>query len=50
LAKYSQPIRYSIEDKGGFVPVDVNRWICEHILSDQPGLLDDAGAGSVYAH
>jgi hypothetical protein len=37
LAKLGQPIRYSVEDKGRFVPVDVNRWISEHTISAQPG-------------
>jgi hypothetical protein len=37
LAKPGQPIRYSVEDKGRFLPVDVNRWISEHTISAQPG-------------
>ncbi len=50
LAKPGQPIRCSLEVKGRFVPVDVNRWISEHTISAQPSLLDDTGAGMVHAH
>ncbi|MBT8367416.1 MAG: hypothetical protein KJP23_22210 [Deltaproteobacteria bacterium] len=50
MAKPGQPIRYSLEDKGRYVSVDVNRWISEHTISAQTSLLDDTGAGIVHAH
>jgi hypothetical protein len=31
--KPGQPIRYPVEDKGRFVPVDKNRWISENTIT-----------------
>ena len=31
--KPGQPIRYPVEDKGRFIPVNVNRWISEKTIT-----------------
>jgi len=43
-----QPIRYPVESKGRFVPVEVNKWLDEHAIKT-PGVqsLDDTGATEV---
>ena len=43
-----QPIRYPVEPKGRFVPVDVNKWLDDHAIKT-PGMayLDDTGATKV---
>jgi len=46
--KSGQPIRYPVESKGRFVPVQVNKWLDEHAIKT-PGVLsiDDTGATKV---
>jgi len=40
-----QPIRYPVEPKGRFVPVEVNKWLDEHAIKTPGGKsLDDCGA------
>jgi len=39
-----QPVRYPVEDKGRFVPVDFNRWLGEHTIGSTSSPLDDTGA------
>lgn len=43
-----QPIRYPVESKGRFVPVEVNKWLDDHAIKT-PGVesLDDTGATKV---
>ncbi len=43
-----QPIRYPVESKGRFVPVDVNKWLDDHAIKTPgaPGV-DDTGATKV---
>lgn len=42
-----QPIRYPVESKGRFEPVEVNKWLDDHAITT-PGVLDvdDTGAGT----
>jgi len=49
--KPGQPIRYPVEDKGRFVPIDVNKWFGEHTIN-VPLLphVDDTGAGAIQKH
>ena len=43
--KPGQPIRYPVEEKGRFEPVDVNKWISENtIVSNAIPAVDDTGA------
>lgn len=43
-----QPIRFSVEDKGRFVPVNVKKWINEHTIHSHPiSDMDDTGAGAI---
>ena len=46
--KPGQAIRFPIEDKGRFVPVEVNEWLGEYTINvpDMPEL-DDTGAGKM---
>jgi len=46
--KPGQPIRYSVEAKGHFLPVEVNKWLDDHAIKT-PGVIsiDDTGATSV---
>jgi len=43
-----QPIRYPVESKGRFVPVEVNKWLDDHAIKT-PGVIsiDDTGATQV---
>jgi len=43
-----QPIRYPVEPKGRFVPVEVNKWLDDHAIKT-PGVpgIDDTGATEV---
>jgi len=43
-----QPIRYPVESKGRFVPVEVNKWLDDHAIKT-PGVqgVDDTGATAV---
>ena len=48
--KAGQEIRFPIESKGRFVPIDQNKWLNEHTIGLNPELLeihldDDSGAG-----
>jgi hypothetical protein len=49
--KPGQPIRYPVEDKGRFVPIDVNKWLGEHTIN-VPLLphVDDTGAGAIHKY
>jgi hypothetical protein len=43
-----QPIRFSVEDKGRFVPVNVKKWINEYTIHSHPiSDMDDTGAGAI---
>ena len=43
-----QPTRFSVEDKGRFVPVNVKKWINEHTIHSHPiSDMDDTGAGAI---
>ncbi len=47
-ANPGQPIRYPVEQKGRFEPVEVNKWLDDHAIKT-PGVLnfDDTGATKV---
>lgn len=46
--KPGQPIRYPVEEKGRFQPIDVNKWLGEHTINvPQIPHVDDTGAGEL---
>jgi N-acyl-D-glutamate deacylase len=50
--KAGKEIRFPIESKGRFTPIDRNKWLNEHTIGLNPSLLeiqldDDSGAGEV---
>lgn len=51
-AKPGQPIRFPVEDKGRFEPIEVSKWLSEKTIGLNPALLqsevhDNSGAGAV---
>jgi N-acyl-D-glutamate deacylase len=53
--KAGKEIRFPIEAKGRFIPIDRNKWLNEHTIGLNPELLeihldDDTGAGEVLEH